>query len=133
MHRDLKPENLLYADGVLKIADFGLSKESHLKGQHTNYVSTRWYRAPECILRQKAYDGKIDVFAMGCIMAELYTGIPLLPGTTESDMLYRLSMLIGNIPESWKTGYSQAYRSGLEANPGALTNPMHEQVIQKLQ
>ena len=103
MHRDLKPENLLYADGVLKIADFGLSKESKiLRGQHTNYVSTRWYRAPECILRQKKYDGKIDVFAMGCIMAELYTGVPLLPGTTESDMIYRLSMLIGNIPESWK-------------------------------
>ena len=75
MHRDLKPENLLYSDGTLKIADFGLSKE-YLgpKMQNTNYVSTRWYRAPELILRQKVYDGRIDIFALGCIMAELYTG-----------------------------------------------------------
>ena len=81
MHRDLKPENLLFSDGTLKIADFGLSKE-YLgpREQYTNYVSTRWYRAPELILRQKTYDGKIDIFALGCIMAELYTGQPLLPG-----------------------------------------------------
>lgn len=134
MHRDLKPENLLYADGVLKIADFGLSKE-YLgpKAQNTNYVSTRWYRAPELILRQKKYDGKIDIFALGCIMAELYTGVPLMPGKTESDMIYRMSMLIGNIPESWKAGYEQAYKIGLEQTHGALSNPCKEQVISKLQ
>jgi len=52
-HRDLKPENLLYAGGILKIADFGLAKEFNRSGQfslHTSYVSTRWYRAPEIIL-----------------------------------------------------------------------------------
>ena len=99
MHRDLKPENLLYSDGTLKIADFGLSKEYVGRREtYTNYVSTRWYRAPELILRQKTYDQKIDIFALGCIMAELYTGQPLIPGQSESDMLYRLANLLGNVP-----------------------------------
>jgi protein kinase len=62
---------------------------------HTGYVSTRWYRAPEIIMRQGQYDGKVDIFALGCIMAELYTGVPLLPGTSEDDMLYKLSNLLG--------------------------------------
>jgi protein kinase len=70
----------------------------------TNYVSTRWYRAPEVITRQQ-YDGKIDIFALGCIIAEMYSTVPLLPGTSEADMLYRLANLIGlpsqnyNIPK----------------------------------
>ena len=75
-HRDLKPENLLWSEeGVLKIADFGLSKQfdRHYL-PHTSYVSTRWYRAPEIILKVETYDPKIDIFALGCIMAELYTG-----------------------------------------------------------
>ena len=80
-HRDLKPENLLYQDGLLKIADFGLSKEYQIGSKNnTNYVSTRWYRAPEIMLRQKNYDTSADVFAAGCLFAELYTGDPLFPG-----------------------------------------------------
>lgn len=75
-HRDLKPENLLWTeDGQLKIADFGLSKQYDRCFQpHTSYVSTRWYRAPEIILKIETYDPKIDIFALGCIMAELFTG-----------------------------------------------------------
>ena len=134
IHRDLKPENLLFSDGQLKIADFGLSKEYiSYREQHTNYVSTRWYRAPELMLRAKAYDVRIDIFALGCIMAELYTGQPLFPGQTESDMLYRIANVLGNIPESWKSGYETAYRTGSSQLPGALTNPSKDQVIQKLQ
>lgn len=75
-HRDLKPENLLWSeDNELKICDFGLSK-SHDRHSlpHTSYVSTRWYRAPEIILKIESYDPKVDIFALGCIMAELYTG-----------------------------------------------------------
>ncbi len=94
---------MLYADGLLKIADFGLAKELGRPGQivqHTNYVSTRWYRAPEIILRSGIYDGKVDIFALGCIMAELHTGVPLLPGTSEDDMLHKLCNLIGQPPAS---------------------------------
>ena len=75
------------------------------------------------MLRQKAYDVKIDIFALGCIMAELYTGQPLIPGQSESDMLYRIANILGNVPEAWKSGYDSAYRSGSNQLPGALTNP----------
>lgn len=62
---------------------------------HTSYVSTRWYRAPEVMLRATNYDQKVDIFALGCIMAELHTGDPLLPGSSEADQLLRLSKLLG--------------------------------------
>lgn len=96
IHRDLKPENLLYNDGKLKIADFGLAKDNGaLYIPHTNYVSTRWYRAPEVIFKSNNYDTKIDIFALGCIFAELYTGMPLFPGSSESDMIVRFAKLLG--------------------------------------
>ena len=71
----------------LKLADFGLAKEVKRTrgGAHTEYVSTRWYRAPELALRSANYDQGVDVFALGCIMAELFLGRPLFPGVSESD------------------------------------------------
>lgn len=70
----MKPENLLFYNGQVKIADFGLSKDVRSSPPHTDYVSTRWYRAPEILLHSIDYNEKVDVFAMGCIAAELYTG-----------------------------------------------------------
>jgi serine/threonine protein kinase len=84
-HRDLKPENLLIKGDVCKIADFGLAREIRSRPPFTDYVSTRWYRAPEICLRSTAYNSPVDIFAMGCIMAEMYTGNPLAPGTNEND------------------------------------------------
>ena len=65
---------------------------------HTNYVSTRWYRAPEMMLKIDNYDNKVDMFAVGCIMAELFTGQPLFPGKSERDMLSKMLLLLGEIP-----------------------------------
>lgn len=71
---------------MLKLADFGLAKDFKAKkGDHTEYVSTRWYRAPELVLRVQNYTEKIDIFALGCIMGEMFLGRPVFPGTTESD------------------------------------------------
>ena len=84
-HRDLKPENLLFQDGIVKIADFGLARETRSRPPYTDYVSTRWYRAPEILLRSTTYQSPIDIFAMGCIMAELYILRPLFPGNNEAD------------------------------------------------
>jgi serine/threonine protein kinase len=88
MHRDLKPENIMINENPLlaKIIDFGTGKDlSAENGPHTSYVSTRWYRAPECILRSHHYHPVSDVFALGCVMAEMHMGRPLFPGHSELD------------------------------------------------
>ena len=87
-HRDLKPENLvLKGDTLLKITDFGIIKEKSTISYQpcTEYIATRWYRAPEVVLRSRDYDSKIDIFAIGCIMAEMYSLMPLFPGNSELD------------------------------------------------
>ena len=69
-HRDLKPENILCSSpDMVKIADFGLAREIRSSPPYTDYVSTRWYRAPEVLLRSTNYSSPIDVWAVGCIMA----------------------------------------------------------------
>jgi protein kinase len=70
-HRDLKPENLLEFKGTVKIADFGLAKLTNSSPPFTEYVSTRWYRSPELILKDNNYGTGLDIWALGCIMAEL--------------------------------------------------------------
>ena len=84
-HRDLKPENLLIKDNVLKISGYELSREIKSKPPFTDYVSTRWYRAPEILLKSTNYSSPIDIFALGSIMAELYLLKPLFPGNSEVD------------------------------------------------
>ena len=79
----LNAENLLVSKDVVKIADFGLAREMRSKPPYTEYVSTRWYRAPEVLLRAQQYSAPIDMFALGAIMAELFTLRPLFPGASE--------------------------------------------------
>ena len=83
----MKPENLLIntATEEVKLADFGLARELRSRPPFTDYVSTRWYRAPELLLRSTTYNSPIDIFALGAIMAELYLLRPLWPGTSEVD------------------------------------------------
>ena len=84
LHRDLKPGNLLVNKSCeLKICDFGLSRKVEEKEDEflTNYVATRWYRAPEIMLNGKAYFKAVDLWSVGCILAELMQNKPLFPGS----------------------------------------------------
>lgn len=126
-HRDMKPENLLcMGPELVKIADFGLAREIRSKPPYTDYVSTRWwecrpsavnpcalkqsqkswfiyryslsrYRAPEVLLRSSNYSSAIDLWAVGCIMAELYTLRPLFPGNSEVDEIFKICQVLGTV------------------------------------
>ncbi|XP_076911618.1 mitogen-activated protein kinase 7-like [Bidens hawaiensis] len=93
LHRDLKPGNLLVnANCELKICDFGLARTSQGSEQFmTEYVVTRWYRAPELLLCCNNYGTSIDVWSVGCIFAEILGRRPLFPGT---DYLNQLELII---------------------------------------
>ena len=103
VHRDLKPANLLLnANCDLKVCDFGLARSVKTSippgkevGLMTEYVATRWYRAPEIMLSFKMYTKAIDIWAVGCILAELLTGRPLFPGRDYSHQLDLILDVIG--------------------------------------
>lgn len=140
IHRDLKPGNILVSSqGVLKICDFGLAraiKLGHNGSAHpfTNYVATRWYRAPELILRETHYGKAVDMWAVGCILGEFYGRRPLMPGKDLLAQLHEIIRYLGspleqltkvqkwNIPGPitrcqavpWSSIYPYASRAGLD-------------------
>ncbi|XP_042283448.1 serine/threonine-protein kinase MAK-like isoform X1 [Thunnus maccoyii] len=109
-HRDMKPENLLcMGPELVKIADFGLAREIRSQPPYTDYVSTRWYRAPEVLLKSNSYSSPIDIWAVGCIMAELYTIRPLFPGNSEVDEIFKICQVLGTLKKlDWPEGYNLA-------------------------
>ncbi|XP_035028482.2 serine/threonine-protein kinase ICK isoform X2 [Hippoglossus stenolepis] len=109
-HRDMKPENLLcMGPELVKIADFGLAREIRSRPPFTDYVSTRWYRAPEVLLRSTSYNSPIDQWAVGCIMAELYTLRPLFPGSSEIDTIFKICQVLGTPKKNdWLEGFQLA-------------------------
>ncbi|KAI8074121.1 kinase-like domain-containing protein [Gongronella butleri] len=121
-HRDLKPENLLLDTHhrIIKLADFGLAKRID-KAPCTDYVSTRWYRAPEILLKAPHYTTAVDVWSFGTLAAEIVTLFPLFPGESELDQLNRMCHILGS-PSSttrtrreggaWKEGIKMANKLG---------------------
>lgn len=112
-HRDMKPENLLVSGDAVKLADFGLAREIRARPPFTDYVSTRWYRAPEVLLRSSIYNSPLDIWACGCIMAEVYSLRPLFPGSSESDQLYKVCSVLGTPAQTqWPEGLKLASQIG---------------------
>ncbi|KAJ7535944.1 hypothetical protein O6H91_12G051300 [Diphasiastrum complanatum] len=104
-HRDLKPENMLVTKNVIKVADFGLAREVCSRPPYTDYISTRWYRAPEVLLQSSSYSAAIDMWAMGAIMAELFTLRPIFPGASEADQIHKICTVLGSPTiKSWPEG-----------------------------
>ena len=131
-HRDLKPENVLLIlnkydlnnisknninSGIrVKLADFGTAKRIPTKDDITitEYVCTRWYRSPECVLRTDYYNETSDIWALGCIMAELYKLEPIFPGESEFDQINQIFKILGTPTKGkWPWGYSQAKSLGI--------------------
>lgn len=114
-HRDVKPENILIMptlqyygsrenippnrrgdNYVLKLADYGLARHIGNLGKYTSYVATRWYRSPEILLRRMWYSKPVDMWAFGTIAVEVANFIPLFPGASEVDQIWRILEVLGS-------------------------------------
>lgn len=126
-HRDLKPANiLLSSDCRLKVCDFGLARgdmpttdddggdeDEQAYGVLTEYVVTRWYRAPEVMLLPKHYTSTVDLWSVGCILGEICGRKPLFPGKNHVDMIVRVAHVLGTPSDdelNWLPKTSDAYR-----------------------
>jgi len=101
IHRDIKPENILVSKGgVVKLCDFGFARAMAQPGEaYTDYVATRWYRAPELLVGDTKYGRAVDIWAVGCLLAEMLTGEPLFPGDSDIDQLYHIVKCFGNLTQ----------------------------------
>ncbi|KAK5164853.1 Serine/threonine protein kinase [Saxophila tyrrhenica] len=134
-HRDIKPENILVSSSAsdnghsfkrysalvtppstpptytIKIADFGLARETQSRVPYTTYVSTRWYRAPEVLLRAGEYSAPVDIWAIGAMAVEIATLKPLFPGGNEVDQVWRVCEIMGS-PGAWVNKHGQRVGGG---------------------
>lgn len=136
-HRDIKPENILVSTSAIstdtastfrrysslvtppstpptysiKIADFGLARDMQSRVPYTTYVSTRWYRAPEVLLRAGEYSAPVDIWAIGAMAVEIATLKPLFPGGNEVDQVWRVCEYMGS-PANWVNKHGQGIGGG---------------------
>jgi len=102
IHRDIKPQNLLIDNNLrLKIADFGLARAFAVPvPKYTHEVVTVWYRPPEILLGSTLYSVPVDLWSIGCVIAEMATGLPLFAGDSEIDTIFKIFMKLGTPRDS---------------------------------
>ncbi|XP_034271989.2 cyclin-dependent kinase-like 2 isoform X1 [Pantherophis guttatus] len=116
IHRDIKPENILVScSGIIKLCDFGFARTLAAPGEvYTDYVATRWYRAPELLVGDIKYGKAVDVWAIGCLVTEMLTGEPLFPGDSDIDQLFHIMKSLGNlIPKHQELFYKNPLFAGV--------------------
>lgn len=111
IHRDIKPENILISKtGIVKVCDFGFARTitpGPREVQYTDYVATRWYRAPELLVGDTKYGKAVDTWAVGCLVGEMLCGEPLFPGDSDIDQLYYIIKCFGNLIPHHKEIFSK--------------------------
>eukprot|EP00747_Dinoflagellata_sp_TGD_P186983 gnl/TRDRNA2_/TRDRNA2_44405_c0_seq1.p1 gnl/TRDRNA2_/TRDRNA2_44405_c0~~gnl/TRDRNA2_/TRDRNA2_44405_c0_seq1.p1 ORF type:complete len:493 (-),score=99.51 gnl/TRDRNA2_/TRDRNA2_44405_c0_seq1:174-1652(-) len=134
LHRDIKPSNiLLNSDCLVKVCDFGLARGVIQQNGPTSnpvltdYVATRWYRAPEILLGSTSYTKGVDVWSVGCILGELISGKPIFPGTSTMNQLDRVMEVTGRpTPEDIEAIKSPFAATMLESLPVSRSRPLNE-------
>jgi renal tumor antigen len=117
-HRDIKPENILLSSDLLKIADLGSCKSMNSGMPCTEYISTRWYRPPECLMTDGYYDYKMDIWGAGCVFFEVLALHPLFQGSSELDQIHKIHDILGTPdPETLKDFQSKATHMKLDFLP----------------
>ena len=112
-HRDIKPENILLTEDHVKLADFGSCRGIYSKQPYTEYISTRWYRAPECLLTDGYYGYKMDMWGFGCVLFEVISLFPLFPGNDEVDQVHKIHNILGSPDKSLLDNF-QKYATHME-------------------
>ncbi|KAL0602509.1 Cyclin-dependent kinase-like 1 [Plecturocebus cupreus] len=127
IHRDVKPENILITKhSVIKLCDFGFARLlTGPSDYYTDYVATRWYRSPELLVGDTQYGPPVDVWAIGCVFAELLSGVPLWPGKSDVDQLYLIRKTLGDlIPRHQQVFSTNQYFSGVKIPDPEDTEPL---------
>jgi len=142
-HRDIKPQNLLVDPnlGILKLCDFGSAKMLVAGEPNVSYICSRYYRAPELIFGATSYTTAIDIWSLGCVIAELLLGQPLFPGESGVDQLVEIIKILGTPSkeeiQSMNPNYTEFKFPQIKAHPWskvflARTAPDAMELVAKL-